>query len=58
MDICQDYRSNKTICKDAAASLEQDSGSSDAVAKIMFKVVTSETPSLDVAGTDMYNAFS
>jgi hypothetical protein len=44
--------------QNAAASLEQDSGSSDAVAKIMFKAVTSETPSLYLAGTDMYNAFS
>ena len=32
--------------QNAAASLEQDSGSSDAEAKIMFKAVTNETPSL------------
>ena len=32
--------------QNAATSLEQDSGSSDAVAKVVFKAVTSENPIL------------
>ena len=40
--------------QNAAASLEQDSSSSDAVAKIVLKAVTSESPSLMyLAGKDV-----
>jgi len=42
--------------QNAATSLEQDSGSSDAVAKVVFKAVTSENPILMyLAETDRDN---